>query len=557
MSAPTHQSTISPATAAAAAPVAAMVNDTALAEQSMEPLQWLPVQCQLTVGAVDDPLEKEADHMADTVMRMPEPSFIQRKCAHCEAEEKAQRKPLASFIQKKGSEGGTLASTTVSNQIQSSKGGGSALEAPTQSFMESRFGADFSGVRIHTDHSAIQLSRELNAQAFTVGNDIYFNSGKYAPEASDGKHLLAHELTHVVQQNGSGSSAHIAPRIQRQLAPGGVPVTPQQIAQMHALLQDVNALMRAGALAAEESAAITAATAEAEAAIVTATEMAAAGSSAIAAGETALVGAGALAADDVTGVGVADDVAIPFVLIGAAVAFGVGFAIGYSAAEIAAAWRIAAAAVARAVELMRHALDNPLPVPTTPPVEAPEPRTRRRRAPRPEPEPEPGPGPVPEPRPEPEPRRRRRRQCSQEPCEMPLPIAWPAELPYPPLVRWLQRTNAGDREWEGVERGAEQRRFREELDEARRRGIPPPQPCFENDAEPNTPYDAHHTHPLYIGGEDARYNLCAVETGQHMRGHRRLDNQTPFLAEYIECGICSPFLKDHPSGQVYEIVATK
>ena len=197
----------------------------------MEPLQWLPVQRQLSVGAADDPLEKEADDMAGRVMRMPEPSFIQRKCTHCEAEEKAQRKPLASFIQKKGNEGGVLASTTVSNQIQSGKGGGSIMEAPTQSFMESRFGADFSSVRIHTDHSAIQLSRELNAQAFTVGNDIYFNSGKYAPEASDGKHLLAHELTHVIQQSGSGNTAHIAPRIQRQIAPGGVPVTAQQIIQ--------------------------------------------------------------------------------------------------------------------------------------------------------------------------------------------------------------------------------------------------------------------------------------------------------------------------------------
>jgi len=99
---------------------------TAPAAATLEPAQdiaeplLLPIQCRLTVGAVDDPLEKEADSMADTVMRMPEPSFIQRKCAHCEAEEKAQRKPLASFIQKKGGEGGTLAGTTVSNQIQSS-----------------------------------------------------------------------------------------------------------------------------------------------------------------------------------------------------------------------------------------------------------------------------------------------------------------------------------------------------------------------------------------------------------------------------------------------------
>ena len=62
---------------------------------------YLSIQCKLSVGAVDDPLEDEADAMADKVMRMPEQNLIQRKCAHCEEEEKAQRKPLASFIQKK------------------------------------------------------------------------------------------------------------------------------------------------------------------------------------------------------------------------------------------------------------------------------------------------------------------------------------------------------------------------------------------------------------------------------------------------------------------------
>jgi hypothetical protein len=66
--------------------------------------------------------------------------------------------------------------------------------------MEPRFGADFGGVRVHTDGSAVQMSRDLQAQAFTTGQDIYFGAGKYAPESEDGKRLLAHELTHVVQQ---------------------------------------------------------------------------------------------------------------------------------------------------------------------------------------------------------------------------------------------------------------------------------------------------------------------------------------------------------------------
>ena len=76
------------------------------------------------------------------------------------------------------------------------------MAAETVSFMESRFGTDFSDVRIHTGGEAAQLSRDLDAQAFTVGNDIYFNNEKFAPESAEGRHLLAHELTHTIQQGG-------------------------------------------------------------------------------------------------------------------------------------------------------------------------------------------------------------------------------------------------------------------------------------------------------------------------------------------------------------------
>ncbi|HSY61906.1 MAG TPA: DUF4157 domain-containing protein, partial [Cytophaga sp.] len=163
--------------------------------------QRLPIQFKLFIGAVDDPLEDEADAMADKVMRMPEQNFIQRKCAHCEEEEKAQRKPLASFIQKKEADNNSVANNTISNQIQSTKGSGNKMPETTKSFMESRFGADFSNINIHTGLHASQLSTNLNAQAFTVGNDIYFNEGKYQPELFEGKHLLAHELTHTLQQS--------------------------------------------------------------------------------------------------------------------------------------------------------------------------------------------------------------------------------------------------------------------------------------------------------------------------------------------------------------------
>ena len=89
--------------------------------------------------------------------------------------------------------------------------------------MESRFGSDFSGVRIHDNSHAATLNRELNAQAFTRGTDIFFNKGYYNPETSSGKHLLAHELTHVVQQN-PGTRMTTAPGLSKNMLARKSPV---------------------------------------------------------------------------------------------------------------------------------------------------------------------------------------------------------------------------------------------------------------------------------------------------------------------------------------------
>lgn len=163
----------------------------------------IKVQRSLSIGAANDPLEHEAESMADRVMHMPESSLIQRKCTHCEEEEMVQRKPLASFIQKMGTESGSVASQSLSSKISASRGNGSSLDNGIQSFMQNRFGADFSNINIHTGTDAIQMSQELNARAFTVGSDIYFNEGQYNTHSSEGKHLLAHELTHTIQQGKS------------------------------------------------------------------------------------------------------------------------------------------------------------------------------------------------------------------------------------------------------------------------------------------------------------------------------------------------------------------
>src|SRR5205823_6534886 len=113
--------------------------------------------------------------------------------------------PLLRFGEARGSlgDGGTAAPAEVNDAIHRTRGNGHALSAGVQRTMESAFGADFSGVRIHTDATADTLSRALEAVAFTTGSDVYFRHGAYDPEGAGGRRLLAHELTHVVQQSGA------------------------------------------------------------------------------------------------------------------------------------------------------------------------------------------------------------------------------------------------------------------------------------------------------------------------------------------------------------------
>lgn len=176
------------------------------ANDNIENLQSIFIQRKLTIGTADDPMEREADAMAGNVMQIPEKNFVQR-CA-CEEEERVQRKPSSSFIQTRSTE--TIADANVSDQINASRGNGQSMDSCTINFMQTRFGADFSNVNIHTGSEATAMSRELSAKAFTVGNDIYFNEGQYQPGSNSGKHLLAHELAHTLQQ-----SNNVARKIQK------------------------------------------------------------------------------------------------------------------------------------------------------------------------------------------------------------------------------------------------------------------------------------------------------------------------------------------------------
>ena len=199
--------TVSPAAAKDVMPVPEQVQN----KQAIRLLHEMDIQRKLSVGAADDPLEKEADDMADKIMRMPNPepinfstaeNVVHRKCSECEKEEELQRKE---------SNGETVSASQIVQDVLSSPG--RSLDTDTRSFMEPRFNYDFSNVKIHDNGIAAKSAGSVNALAYTSGNNIVFNSGLYNTNSDSGKRLLAHELTHVVQQ-GSGSKEII----QRDLA---------------------------------------------------------------------------------------------------------------------------------------------------------------------------------------------------------------------------------------------------------------------------------------------------------------------------------------------------
>ena len=242
-------------------------------------LQTRAIQPKLTVGPVDDEYEREADSVADEIVRMPDPSVepiaqrvspqLQRLCPECEeeeekeaqrtpiqirrmcpacekeeaqrtpdpvqrmcpeCEEEAHRQPDESELQRalipleddneeadeedeNGGGGGVIqtkragrdppdASAELATYVQSSRHGGQPLPQAARASFESRFGQNFGGVRVHTGTRASEAAAEINALAFTTGSDIYFGGGRFNPGTPEGDRLLAHELTHTIQQTG-------------------------------------------------------------------------------------------------------------------------------------------------------------------------------------------------------------------------------------------------------------------------------------------------------------------------------------------------------------------
>jgi hypothetical protein len=180
----------------------------------------VPLQRKLSIGATNDPLEVEADQMAEHVLSMPvqaPPSHtssaqtLHRKCScqgsgsqckDCEDEANGHK------LRRKESDKITpIAAPPIVHDVLRSPG--QSLDATTRAYFEQRFGEDFSGVRVHYGSAAEQSAGDVNARAYTVGHDIVFGAGRFAPSTQEGRRLLAHELAHVVQQSDSQKSSQI------------------------------------------------------------------------------------------------------------------------------------------------------------------------------------------------------------------------------------------------------------------------------------------------------------------------------------------------------------
>jgi hypothetical protein len=189
-----------------------------------------PAEVQLlaapSVSHPQDPAEREADRVADEVMRTPSGHARPAPAAPADTVWARSARPLDG-----------VATDHAALIDAACRSGGQSLPPESRDFMESRFGRDFSNVRVHADPAAGELARQVGARAFTTGNHVFFAPGEFQPDRKPGQHLLAHELTHVVQQRGTADgqdnaadrrglanglpavTAH-TPQIQRQGLPG-------------------------------------------------------------------------------------------------------------------------------------------------------------------------------------------------------------------------------------------------------------------------------------------------------------------------------------------------
>jgi hypothetical protein len=165
-------------------------------------LKTLIAQTQLRVASAGDSAEIEAQEMGRRIIAMPAPAPPQEPGGEAHSNLSPVRRVISGAVQRRAIQP-MMASPGVVRGIESTRSGGAPLPSPLRNFMEPRFGADFSSVRVHAGPEAATLSSQLNAHAFTIGRDIYFNDGQFRPETDAGRELIAHELTHTIQQGGA------------------------------------------------------------------------------------------------------------------------------------------------------------------------------------------------------------------------------------------------------------------------------------------------------------------------------------------------------------------
>jgi len=171
------------------------------------------IQASLRVSQPGDADEAEADRVADRVVASPAAETVHRKCncegggascPACEGEEVEQTKGIHRKAQSASD-----SDLDAREDLTQSLGSGEPLDHATRDFMESRFQHDFSGVRVHTGEGAAESARSIHAKAYTIDRNVVFDSGAYEPKSHEGKKLLAHELTHVVQQGGGSQKSSV------------------------------------------------------------------------------------------------------------------------------------------------------------------------------------------------------------------------------------------------------------------------------------------------------------------------------------------------------------
>ncbi|MEH2090297.1 eCIS core domain-containing protein [Nostoc sp.] len=169
-----------------------------------------PIMAKLTIGAVGDKYEQEADRVAaQVVQRINAPASLQSgedetvQRENMETEDNEARLMRSPILQRMSSDGGMAAAPDLEASINQARGGGQVMTNNIRQPMEQAFGADFSRVKIHTGAQSDQLNQSIQARAFTTGQDVFFRQGEYNLGSRRGQELLAHELTHVVQQKSS------------------------------------------------------------------------------------------------------------------------------------------------------------------------------------------------------------------------------------------------------------------------------------------------------------------------------------------------------------------